>query len=359
MRTGEFTTIVVTPILDHDATREEWNNGDMMNPVKIPLIDVRADGPAILSQSNAAGAERLLKAGKKMMSPPVVALFNWRSKRWAARTNNPYLAEIDAAAAPLPYGVWLMNFCYEWGCTTGVGAAPQGGMVMRRTLDWPFHGLGRELVVAHQQGQAGDFYNLTWPGFVGVITGMAPGRFAIAINQAPLRQRRNFPAPINWFLDRLAVQESRHLPPAHVVRQVFETCKDFDAAVEMLASTPIAMPALISIAGVKEGEGCILEHLGTEVRRHDGLQAVANDWITPEADGDKARGKENAQRRGDMLHFCEIAGEDQDVFDWVTPPIHNKDTRLASVMNPATGALHLVGYEVDGPATEVFSLSAG
>ena len=330
-------------------------------PIRVPLEDVRETGPAVLSARHADGSERLLAAGRKLMSPVVVRFFNWRSRLWAQRTKNPYLEEIALAAAPRSNGVWFMNFCYEWGCTTGVGSAPEGGLVMRRTLDWPFHGLGRELVVAHQTGPAGDFYNLTWPGFVGVITGMAPGRFAIAINQAPMRRRGAWPKAVNWLLDRVKVHSGTALPPAHLVRQVFETCPTFEAAVAMLEKTPIALPALISVVGIEKGESCILEHLGDAVRRHDGGQAVANDWLaSPGGSGhrDVVRGKNNTQRRNDMLAAFAVSTEGQGVFDWVTPPICNEDTRLAAVLNPSRGDLHLMGYEVDGPATEAFSLSS-
>src|SRR5262249_40440392 len=73
------------------------------------------------------------------------------------------------------------NYSYEWGCTTG--AAPDGdGVTLMRTLDWPFDGLGRALVVMRQQGAAGPYLSVTWPAFAGVLTGLAPGRFAAAIN---------------------------------------------------------------------------------------------------------------------------------------------------------------------------------
>ena len=51
-------------------------------------------------------------------------------------------------------GGWFMNMSYEWGCTTGVAAEPGGqGMRLLRTLDWPFHGMGREVVVAVTNGR--------------------------------------------------------------------------------------------------------------------------------------------------------------------------------------------------------------
>ena len=43
------------------------------------------------------------------------------------------------------------------------------------------------------QGPAGEFFNITWPGFVGALTAMAPWRFAAAINQAPLWRRTRAP----------------------------------------------------------------------------------------------------------------------------------------------------------------------
>ena len=59
---------------------------------------------------------------------------------------------------------------------------------MLRTLDWPLRGLGRNVVVATIEGAAGIYKNVTWPGFVGVATAMAPGRFSGAINQPPMRK---------------------------------------------------------------------------------------------------------------------------------------------------------------------------
>ena len=37
--------------------------------------------------------------------------------------------------------------------------------------------LGRAVEIAWQAGEAGDYYNVTWPGTVGTLTSMAPGRF--------------------------------------------------------------------------------------------------------------------------------------------------------------------------------------
>ena len=66
------------------------------------------------------------------------------SRAWLQRSANPYLAEIDAMAALLGIaGVYSLNVCFEWGCTTSVWPSPQGP-VMRRVLDLEIPTLGEE-----------------------------------------------------------------------------------------------------------------------------------------------------------------------------------------------------------------------
>lgn len=50
--------------------------------------------------------------------------------------------------------------------------------------------------VARQRGVAVDFRSVTWPGFDGLLTAVAPGRFAASINQAPMRRRTR----VRWLL---------------------------------------------------------------------------------------------------------------------------------------------------------------
>src|SRR5436305_8649679 len=60
--------------------------------------------------------------------------------------------------------------------------------------DWSSDVCSSDLVeVALMSGAAGEFYNVTWPGFVGALTAMAPGRFAASVNQAPLKRRTSHP----------------------------------------------------------------------------------------------------------------------------------------------------------------------
>ncbi len=325
------------------------------NPSVIPLIDLGESSPTALVDSHRDTAESLIAAGRRMLPGPLLPIMDRLSRRWAVRSGNPHHDEIAGLSAQLSTGIWFMNLCFEWGCTTGVAPDPKGGgMRMLRTLDWPFHGIGRHVVLARQTGPAGDFYNITWPGFVGVITAFAPGRFALAINQAPLVRRGYLPLPADWLANRIKVFQSRHLPPAHLARRVMETCRSYDEAKDMLETTPIALPAFFSVSGTAAGEGCVIERTETRAWVHDSPTSVANHWLSPGLRG-KPRGVESERRHRLMSGLCRnpVPG-----FEWLVEPVLNADTRLSVVANAGDGSLLVQGWEKDGAVTEVFDLSA-
>ena len=128
---------------------------------------------------------------------------------------------------------------YLFACTTQAYAGPDGLPRIRRTLDWPFQGLGQAVEMAWQSGPAGDFYNATWPGAVGVLTAMAPGRFCAVINQAPMKRRTR--GRLGFAYDAaLNLREAFAAdgwPPDHLLRYAFETCETFDEAVRLIAAS--------------------------------------------------------------------------------------------------------------------------
>jgi len=157
----------------------------------IPLIDVRHGGPVAHAQRSRDAMLDLRAACFSVLPAPMRGIARPLDRLSAAclsRSASPYREEIARIAeiAGKP-GVWFVNASYEWGCTTRIDVEPVP--VLRRTLDWPFPGLGRHVEVALQDGGAGAYANVTWPGAVGVLTAVAPGRFAAAVNQGPLYRR--------------------------------------------------------------------------------------------------------------------------------------------------------------------------
>ena len=321
----------------------------------IPLVDIGDGGAVALFESDPTRAAEIIRLGRARYGTKLIAGLDTMSRLWSTYAGNTHNGEIAEIAGQLPRGVWFMNLCLEWGCTSGVMLDPTApGMRLLRTLDWSFHGLGRHLVVARQSGPAGDYYNMTWPGFAGVVQAMAPGRFAVAINQAPLVRRMTLPVYVDWLVNKTKTFSGRRIPPVHLLRRVVETCRNYHEAHDMLTKTPIALPAIFSLVGTERGEGCVIERLERRAAILEAPAAAANHWSGKTFKPGKERGIASYRRHRLMNGYTLSQVTD---FAWAVYPVVNEDTRLAMSSNPQTGELRVQGFEADGPATEVFDLS--
>jgi hypothetical protein len=350
-------------------------NAAMPDLAAIPVVDVRDGGPARHALEGRARARALRDDCVTWLPRPIRLLLpamDVFARNWLRRSCSPYVADVEAIAAALRFpGIWFLNSSYEWGCTT---AARDEDSVpwLARTLDWPFPGLGRHIEIARMRGSAGEFVNVTWPGYAGALTAVAPGRFAAAINQAPLwrRTRKPWLRPYDLTLNALRTLPIRYCPPDHLLREVFETCGDFGEARRRLETVPIARPAIFTLIGCEHGERCVIER--TEegfATRVEGTSA-ANDWersgppwearvcATLLLTSSPAEAAANSRTRREALASWpqSFAGAH---FAWVAPPVLNPFTRLAVEMCAAKGTLRVVGYELakgdtlPRPATEV------
>jgi hypothetical protein len=323
----------------------------MKDACAIPVIDARDGGPLAAAAIAQDRLRELLSATHRVVPSPLLTLADRRSRQWLDRSRNPYLQEIDAVASLAgKSGAYALNASYEWCCTSGVGDDLAGGVRLLRTLDWRLPGLGRSLIVVWQRGPAGDFANITWPGFVGVATALAPGRFAVALNLPPALYR-GLTLPIDWLINRIEVWRSDELPPGHLLRQVCETCATYDDARRRLTETPLSLPALFTLAGTAPGEGCVIERTPHAASRRDLPAAVANHWVGLPLRG-RPRGVASRQRQA-LMEAALVAER-----PWAVPPIINRDTRLVAAMNPALGSLQLQGWERNGPVTAELTLQS-
>jgi hypothetical protein len=323
---------------------------------EIPVIDVTGDVPALgIAEAAEDRLEELFEAAHAHYGRRVVAVADRLSQRWTMRNATPYQQEIAAFADRMPVpGGWFANASFEWSCTNGVQLCPDTGLPrMLRVLDWPLAGLGRCLVAARQKGPAGDFLNLTWPGFIGAATAISKGRFAAALNQAPARIGR-LTRWGDFAASHIATWRSREIPPMHLLRQVFERCGSFGEAKHALTHTPIAVSAIYTLVGTCQDETCVIERLPEEARVLNGPTAIANHWQSPESRG-RPRTRTSHSRERHMQTLL-AAGRVDAPFDWLTPPILNPDTRLAAVLDASSGQVTVQGFESDGPATRPLSI---
>ena len=212
----------------------------------------------------------------------VVPALDWLSHRSLTRSRSPYVAEIAQIAASLGFsGVWLLNASYQWGCTARAGEQ-DGAPWLARTLDWPFRGLGHHTELAHMRGRCGDFVSVTWPGYVGVLTAMAPGRFGAALNQAPMwrRTRHRWLRPFDYAANALrASAAADRMPPDQLLRRAFEECRDYVAARRLLEETPVARPVIYTLVGCAANERCVIERTETGFVTREDDTCAANDWV--------------------------------------------------------------------------------
>jgi hypothetical protein len=151
--------------------------------VDIPVIDA-PDGPLHLARLQAARLPHLLKIACETLPAPLLRWADRYSEPWLLQSTSPYVGEITEIARLLGEpGGYALNLNFEWGCTTACRASETPGIY--RTLDWLFR-LGSDVVVARHVTAAGHYYNVTWPGYLGVLTAIAPQRFSAALNQAPM-----------------------------------------------------------------------------------------------------------------------------------------------------------------------------
>lgn len=334
----------------------------------IPFVDLRGRSPVDLARSYPDVMRRLIKDAKgtygvfSQAAGLIAAPFlDARSRRWLRRTQNPYLHEIESMAGVANMsGVYMLNLIYEWACTTGA-VSTEDTVSLLRVLDWEFPRIGKHAMVVWQQSKAGDFYNITWPGFTGMVQGMARGRFSAALNLAPMRKHgRGFIG--DWLKNRNMFIEETGLPPPHLLRQVFEKATSYEEAKALLVKTPLAVPAIFVLAGIKPGEGCVIERTeraAQVIELAAGRQVWAANHFTSAlaAEGKGWRPRE-IDSVGRLRQTESLGGHDlaPPHFNWLRPPMMNPHTRLCVLSEAARGRLLVQGYEGSVAVTEVYQL---
>lgn len=188
-----------------------------------------------------------------------------------------YAAELAAIAAIMGVSeeeALIGNLYYDAiklviGCTA-FAVDTDAGPLHARNLDWWTDNglLARDSIIVNysQSAASRPFRAVSWPGYIGVLSGMAPGRFAITLN-----------AVLSYDPPALAQ------PVTFLLRSVFETARTFDEAVDRLVSTEIASDCLILVTGTRQGEMAVIERTPTRAAVRwpkDGYIVVANEYVS-------------------------------------------------------------------------------
>ncbi|MGF1505704.1 MAG: carcinine hydrolase/isopenicillin-N N-acyltransferase family protein, partial [Anaerolineae bacterium] len=118
-------------------------------------------------------------------------------------------------------------------------------------------------VTAFHQDQR-PFITVGWPGFVGALSGVAAGRFAVTLNAVLSEEPVQMATPISLY-----------------IRTVLEEAETSAQAVDMLAQEPIVSDCLLLVCGTKPGEMVVIERTPTRAalrKPEDGYIAVTNTY---------------------------------------------------------------------------------
>jgi|SRR3989338_817406 len=149
--------------------------------------------------------------------------------------------------------IGLMQITYELFacCTTLIAENKEGKPIMIRTMDWEMDILKEMTIELDFRNSNGKtlFLATSWAGYVGILTGMKPKKYAVAINfrRTTGSMWENFQRIINssW-------------PVGFLVRHVLENMSSYDDALSYFKSALLIAPTYISIIGSKKGQSSII-----------------------------------------------------------------------------------------------------
>lgn len=141
---------------------------------------------------------------------------------------------------------------------------------------------------------------------------------------------------------------------------MFETAHNYAEAKDALCRTPLAVPAIFILAGVSDGEGCVIERTETRFALRemvDGRVCATNHFVGAFDDSAKSwRARPiDSEGRLSCAHGLSRNREDQ---SWFAAPIANINSRLVLTANAAADDLSVMGVEGTKPVTEIFRFAA-
>jgi len=134
--------------------------------------------------------------------------------------------------------------------------------------------------------------------------------------------RRGLPMPLDWPLNQFRQWRETGLPPAHLLRAVFDECATYAGARERLTQELICMLAIFTLAGVEKGEGCVIERLEHAAETHEAPVCAANHWQSAAFSGSASRSNNESRLAAMAERFRTPKGGPD--FAWLPPRFSTK-----------------------------------
>jgi hypothetical protein len=176
-----------------------------------------------------------------------------------------YQGEIDGIAAAVgtkPQYIAIAQTAYDLTDCTSIVANTASDVMHFRNLDFGA-GLGftdtlRDLLVhvVVQRNGSTVMHVQTYAGYLGVLTGMVPGKFSVTINTR--YESGVFPFGAWYKILQQMLAHPSAVMPAHLVRETLLSQPSYAAAGSALANTPILGRVYYTLGGVNLNEGRLI-----------------------------------------------------------------------------------------------------
>jgi hypothetical protein len=322
---------------------------------ELPEIPVErnASGTVMATRFHKERFQNMLVACRKQYGGRLLKIADKFAAKWMKKADlMGYEQELhDVAKEINGSGEYILNLSYEFACTSAVINEYDRKPAIYRAFDWPINNIGETLMILKREGKAGRYWDITFPGMVGVVHAMAPKRFAVSINRAPIPVSIKLPfwqsltRPIDRWVQRVKTFKTGATPAPILLRKVFDECASYDEAVKMLTETKISAPTIFTICGTKEGQGCVIERGRNSAYVRTGHDAVtANHWQASELGKAHPRPIES-HKRLQCMKDVQKAPQGMQNFNWAAAPLLNDMTRLVCELSPDKEMIKIAGTQ--------------
>ncbi len=193
------------------------------------------------------------------------------------------------------------------GCTAFAAAGPatlNGHLYLGRNFDFegpPIFDKDKAVIFFKPKGKI-PFASVAWTGMMGVVTGLNTQGIFVAVNAARTDDKGKEGVPVELLL-----------------REVLETARSLDEAIEIVRQRPVLVPDFYLIGDGKTNEAAVIERspTRTEVRRSKDLLPLTNHALTPAfaADKENERLKTYMTSGARFARLQELLGQNRGIID--------------------------------------------
>jgi hypothetical protein len=188
--------------------------------------------------------------------------------------------------------VVLINYIFEFVtyCTSILAKQTDGTLIHLRMLDFgpPAQLKNLTYVASFRKNGTELFKGVMFAGIPGsLFTAIKDGAFSISINQR--MTVGNSETDTKEFMANLGMMAMGYNQPMRVIRDVMETCPNFDCALTQLSSQLMISPCYIALTGTKNDEAVVI----TRNRTHTVNATYVSDdyWYLVQTNDDTFAGK--------------------------------------------------------------------